>query len=296
MSGPITAGTRVIALLGDPVAHSLSPVIQNAAFADAGVDGLYVALRCQEGELAGLLRGIALAGGGGNVTLPYKEAAAAMVEVRGPAVRRTAACNTFWAEDGVVHGENTDVEGVRRAVEALFGGPPAGTRILVVGAGGAARAVIAALLDGGAEHISILNRTLSRAQAVTSRLGDRRVHVLPPGSDLESEAFDLMVNATSLGLSSGDPLPLELERVSRVGAVLDLVYGAHETRLVAAARARGIPAADGEEMLIAQGAASFELWWRREAPVAAMRAALERALASGRAAAAEARPARSPGS
>ncbi|MBI4538858.1 MAG: shikimate dehydrogenase [Gemmatimonadetes bacterium] len=276
---PITAATRVIALLGDPVAHSLSPITQNAAFQDAGLDGVYVACRCTQAELPGLLRGLALAGGGGNVTLPHKEAAAAIIEARSPAVRRTGACNTFWAEDGVVHGDNTDVAGFRRAAEQVLGAPPAGTRVLVLGAGGAARAVLAALLDGGAEHIAILNRTLSRAQAVASRVGDRRVHVLASASGLDTERFDLLVNATRLGLSPDDALPLGLERVGRVGAILDLVYGMHETALVGEARKRGIPAANGAEMLVAQGAASFELWWRQRAPISAMRRALEQAVA-----------------
>lgn len=265
-------------MLGDPVSHSLSPVIQNAALAAAGLDGVFVALRCGQAELPGLLRGIALAGGGGNVTLPHKEAAAAVVDERSPAVRRTGACNTFWAEDGVIHGDNTDVEGFRRAAEVLLGGAPAGASVLVLGAGGAARAVLAALLDGAVERVTIFNRTLSRAQAVASRVGDRRVFVAASAADLEAGTFDLVVNTTSLGLSPGDPVPVDLDRLGGVGAVLDLVYGPGETPLVAAAKVRGIRAADGAEMLLAQGAASFERWWGRAAPAAAMRAALEGAL------------------
>lgn len=278
MNRPVGAGTRVLALLGDPVSHSLSPAIQNAALTAAGLDGVYVALRCGPAELPGLLRGIALAGGGGNVTLPHKEAAAAVLDERSPAVRRTGACNTFWAEDGVVHGDNTDVEGFLRAAEALLGNPPAGASVLVLGAGGAARAVLAALLDGGAERVTIFNRTLSRAHAVASRVGDRRVFVAASPAELEAGAFDLVVNTTSLGLAPGDPVPVDLDRLAGVGAVLDLVYGRGETPLVSAAKGRGIPAADGAEMLLAQGAAAFERWWGRAAPLAAMRAALEGAL------------------
>lgn len=253
-------------------------MIQNAALVAAGLDGVYVALRCRQAELPGLLRGIALAGGGGNVTLPHKEAAAAVVDERSAAVRRTGACNTFWCEGGVIHGDNTDVEGFRRAAEALLGGAPAGASVLILGAGGAARAVLAALLDDGVGRVTIFNRTLSRAQAVASRVGDRRVFVAASPADLEGGRYDLVVNTTSLGLSRDDAVPVELARLGGVGAVLDLVYARGDTPLVAAAKARGIRAADGAEMLLAQGAASFERWWGRAPEVAAMRAALERAL------------------
>lgn len=260
------------------MSHSLSPVIQNAAIDAAGVDGMYLALRCGQSELAGLLRGIALAGGGGNVTLPHKEAAAALVDERSAAVRRTGACNTFWLEDDVIHGDNTDVAGFLRALAAIAGGSPRGARVLLLGAGGAARAVLAALMDEGADQVLVLNRTLSRAQAVATRVGDQRVRVVPSPDQLAEESVDIVVNTTSLGLSPDDPLPVDLSLVSHIGALLDLAYGLHEPPLVSAARQRGIPCADGMEMLVAQGAASFERWWRREAPLDAMRAALRQAL------------------
>ena len=108
----ISARTRVLTLLGDPVAHSASPELQNAAFEASGVDGVYVAVRCGPEDLAGFMRGLAKAGGGGNVTIPHKEKAATFLDVRSEAVRRTGACNTFWGDEaGRVHGDNTDVEG-----------------------------------------------------------------------------------------------------------------------------------------------------------------------------------------
>lgn len=114
MSG-ITASTRTLALLGDPVGHSLSPILQNAAFQAAGVDGVYVAVGCAQEDLVGLMRGLARAGGGGNITLPHKEKAASVLDVPSDTVRRTGACNTFWGDErGRLHGDNTDVDGVRR--------------------------------------------------------------------------------------------------------------------------------------------------------------------------------------
>ena len=275
MSGGITSSTRVLALLGDPVSHSLSPIVQNAACAAAGMDGVYVTLRCDRERLPALMEAIAQGGGGGNVTLPHKERAAAVVTRSSEAVRRTGACNTFWSERGRIVGDNTDVEGFRRALERFLGCSPRDHRVLVLGAGGAARAVLVALLDEGVREISLYNRTVERARAVSRRIGGERVRVLSPLDELNGGQFDLVVNSTRLGLDPSDPLPLELSRLERVGAVMDLVYGDAATPFVREARAFGVPATDGAEMLVQQGAVSFERWWGREAPVEAMRAALE---------------------
>jgi shikimate dehydrogenase len=280
---PLNAGTRLIALLGDPVGHSLSPRFQNAAFRAAGVDGVYLALRCEADALPGLLRGIAHAGGGGNVTVPYKALAAESVDLRTEAVERTGACNTFWLEGGQVCGDNTDLAGFRAAVHALIGSP-ADARVLLLGAGGAARAAVLALLDDGVESIHLLNRTPARAAELleafpTSSVGlttsgSAKLQIVPAATSLRAEHFDLVVNATSLGLGAGDALPLAFDAVGRIGAALDLVYAPGETRWVLEARGQGIPAADGIEMLLHQGAAAFERWWQRPAPLKAMRAAL----------------------
>ncbi|MEJ2215226.1 MAG: shikimate dehydrogenase [Gemmatimonadota bacterium] len=270
--------TRLIALLGDPVEHSLSPVMQNAAFRAAGVDGVYLALRCDDAALPGLLRGIARAGGAGNVTVPHKVAAAAILDHATVAVERTGACNTFWLEDGSVCGDNTDVAGFDAAVRDLVGSP-AGARVLLLGAGGAARAVALALLDARADSIWIRNRSPEHARLLQEALDPGRMCITfvdpeePPGGD-----FDLVVNATSLGLDAGDARPVDLERLGRVGAVMDLVYAPGGTAWVRSARERGVRAADGLGMLVAQGAASFRHWWDRPAPVDAMRSALEGAM------------------
>mgnify|MGYP001829043942 CR=1 FL=1 len=272
----VTAATRVIALLGDPVAHSASPEIQNAAFTTAGVDGVYVAVRCASDDLVGFMRGLARAGGGGNVTLPHKEKAASLLDDRSDAVRRTGACNTFWAdEDGRLCGDNTDVDGFRRAMRDFIGGNARGFRVLLLGAGGAARAALMGLIEEGAEEILIYNRTQDRARAVARRLGGDRTRVVPVMRELEGESFDLVVNATRLGLEPDDPSPLDLSMLQRAGAAIDLVYGRHTTPFVASAVAAGVRATDGLDMLVHQGAASFECWWGREAPLEAMRAAIE---------------------
>lgn len=272
----VEATTRVFALLGDPVAHSLSPRIHNVALAAEGLDGVYVALRCADDAVAGLMRGLAQAGGGGSVTVPHKHVAAAAVEVPSEAVQRTGACNTFWLEHDRVVGENTDVPGFDRAVRAFLG-DPRGARVLLVGAGGAAAAALLALLRAGAESIAVLTRAPERAEELVARLtehGRASVRVLPSLESAAGERFDLAINATPLGLQPDDAHPLPIDGDMAYAAALDLVYAPGGTAWVRAARRAGLPATDGHEMLLQQAAVAFEHWWQRPAPLTAMRVAL----------------------
>lgn len=274
----IASRTRVLALLGDPVTHSMSPEIQNAGIQALGLDGVYVALRVGSDDLAGFVRGLARAGGGGNITLPHKERAATLIDVPSPAVRRTGACNTFWSEDGKIHGDNTDVEGFSRALETFLTGGAEGLRVLLLGAGGSARACLVALIDGDVAEVNVLNRTRDRARAVARRIGGPKVRVLDDVKQVQGGSFDLVLNTTSLGLNKEDPLPVDLEMFGRVGGVFDLVYGKMSTRLVKHAKELGIKAVDGSEMLLQQAAVAFERWWGRPPYLEAMREALERCL------------------
>ena len=276
---PIAAGTRVFALLGDPVSHSLSPRFQNAALRALGLDGVYVALRCSVDDVSGLVRGLARAGGGGNVTLPHKETAARSVERLTDLAREMGVCNTFWLEDGQVWGDNTDVAGVSAAIHALLGPSPSGARVVLAGAGGSARAALHALVREGAERVVVLNRTRERAEELVARYADSgtTLAIAASPAELAGETFDLAVNSTSLGLKAGDAHPLPVDPAAGgpvVHAALDLVYSPNETAWVRTMREQGIPAADGTEMLLQQGAAAFRRWWGREAPLDAMRAAL----------------------
>lgn len=274
MSPSPAACTRVFALLGDPVRHSLSPRFQNAALRAAGLDGVYVALRSGAAELPGLLRGLALAGGGGNVTVPHKALAAGCVDDATEAVRLTGACNTFWGEDGRVYGDNTDVEGVRAAVRTLLGGRPP-REVLMAGAGGAARAAAVALRTMGCERLVVVNRSAARAMDFRRDLSGTglAIRIAPANADLHGARFDLAINATSLGLHAGDPLPPTAG--AEFGHALDLVYASGgDTPWIREMRERGVPAADGAGMLLAQGAEAFRRWWGLEPPLDAMRAAL----------------------
>lgn len=276
MSAPPGAATRVFALLGDPVAHSRSPAIQNAAMGAAGLDALYVALRCHGDDLPGLLRGLANAGGGGNVTVPHKRLAAEAVEAPSEAVRATGACNTFWNEDGVVHGENTDVRGFLTAACHMIGDLE-GKRVLLLGAGGAARAAAYALLQAYVSRVVIRNRTREHAEAIAEHLRDPRLTVAERSDGKVDEAFDLVVNATSLGLHDGDPLPLETTEMPAGAAAMDMVYAPAATPWVSALRDAGFQAEDGSAMLIAQAAAAFECWFHQKPDEGVMRRAIHEA-------------------
>lgn len=275
MSHIITARTRVFAVIGDPVAHSLSPVVHNAALRHLELDGVFVALPASQEDMIGFLRGLARAGGGGNITLPHKEKAATVVDRPSAEVRRTGACNTFWAEGGVIHGDNTDVAGFGRALDEFLGGPPEGYRVLVLGAGGAARACLVALMDRDVKEIQLLNRTHERARAVARRIGGERVRVLDDHRAAVAGSYDLVVNTTRLGLDDDDPLPLDLELLDRAGAVVDIVYGHGPTPFLDLARKLGIRGADGAEMLLHQAAAAFRRWWGVEPSLEVMREALK---------------------
>lgn len=266
--GP-TARTRLVALLGDPVSHSLSPRLQNAAFREAGVDAVYLAIRCTAGVLPCLLRGIAESGGAGNVTVPHKQVAFAALDRATEAALETGACNTFWLADGELWGDNTDVAGFRTALRDLLGQPPLGLHVLLMGAGGAARAAACALLADGVARITLVNRSPARAEALADHFSSPVVRVAGEVPDI---SFDVAVNATSLGLHPDDPLPLP--ESTRVGAAFDLVYSTHWTPWVRRMQRIGVPAADGREMLLHQGAAAFRRWFAQEPSLEAMRGAL----------------------
>ena len=192
-------------------------------------------------------------------------------------MRRTGACNTFWGEDGVVCGDNTDVHGFRHAALTVL--PElAGTTALIVGAGGAAAAAACALIDAGAAAITLINRSPDRACVLAARLDpeQRVVKVITSVHDVAGSDFDLVVNASSVGLHDNDPLPFDLTLLAQVRAAVDVVYRPRQaTPFVRHARGLGINAADGTEMLLAQGAVAFARWFRTEPPLETMRRALQ---------------------
>jgi shikimate dehydrogenase len=258
---------RRLGVLGWPVAHSRSPAIQNAALAAAGLDDWRYQLLPVPPELfaevAPALGGAGFAGA--NVTIPHKEAALAVADAATPRARAIGAANTLtFGDDGQIAADNTDAP----ALLAALPFPVSGRTAMVLGAGGSARAVVWALLDAGAAEVRLWNRTPQRALDIADELG--ATAVAQPG------AADLLVNCTAVGLDGSDPfdrLPLAPGDLTAYGCVVDLVYTVNGTVLVDRARAQGIATVDGLELLVGQGALSFEIFTGLPASREAMRAA-----------------------
>lgn len=264
----IDGSTRVFAILGDPVAHSLSPLMQNAAFRALGLKAVYIPLPCSAADVAPLIQALARAGGGGNVTVPHKEVAARAVHCLDLA-QTVGACNTFWGDNGTSVGDNTDVHGVRQALRQL-GAPDAPW--LIAGTGGAARAAVIAAREAGAA-VAVMSRDRDRQRAFETWVTSHDVPITTP------EECGVAINSTPLGLNAADPLPIALDAAPRAEVALDMVYAAGETQWVRTMRSRVRSAADGRTMLVAQGAAAFHRWFpARHAPVEVMRAAVNTAL------------------
>jgi shikimate dehydrogenase len=265
----ITGSTQVFAILGNPVAHSLSPAMQNAAFRALGIQAAYVPLACTADDVPPLIQALARCGGGGNVTVPYKEAAARAVDICRELAEVVGACNTFWAENGGIVGDNTDVHGVLQALQQL-NAPDAPW--LIAGTGGSARAAVVAARERGVD-VAVTSRNDGRRREFESWISSRGV-TLAPASECR-----VLINSTPLGLKAGDPLPIALDIAPRAEVALDMVYGAGETPWIRAMRPRVRRAADGRAMLVAQGVAAFERWFPgKRAPVEVMRAAVNAAL------------------
>jgi shikimate dehydrogenase len=259
---------RRLGVLGWPVAHSRSPAIHNAALASLGLqDWRYQRLPVPPALLLETTRALGPAGFlGANVTIPHKHAALELADEASESASAIGAANTLtFAPDGTIAAENTDAPGLI----AALGGEPRGTSALVLGAGGSARAAAWALREAGAREVSVWNRTPERAAELARDLGVRAVS--------EPRPADLLVNCTSVGLHAAPDelaqLGLTVALVGQYSVVVDLVYRAGSTALLSAAERHGVRAIDGLEMLVAQGALSFELWTGRAAPLEVMRRA-----------------------
>ena len=285
------AHTRVAAVVGDPVRHSLSPVMHNAAFRALELDWAYLAFEVRRGSASAALAGMRVLGIDGlSVTMPHKADVAEHVDRLSPTALSLGAVNTVVRHGDVLEGHNTDGAGFVAAVRDDEGFDPEGRRCLVLGAGGAARAVVKALADAGAARVVVVNRTPARAEAAAELAGSvGRVGTVEEVADAE-----LVVNATPVGMRSDAPLGAEVRSVD--GAVLDrpgphpaivvdpewlgagqlvvdLVYDPPLTPLVEASRARGAAGVNGLGMLVHQAAHAFRLWTGEDPPLAVMSAA-----------------------
>ena len=263
-------------MIGDPIAHSLSPVIHNAGFAALGLDWVYVALPVAAGEAASALQAMkTLRIAGMSVTMPHKGDAHRCADISTPAAATLEAANCLTLlEDGRIEADNTDGHGFVEALISDSGCEPAGKRFAIIGAGGAARAVILALAEAGAADVAVVNRSHDRAESAAMLAGDVG-RVAAVGAVSEA---DVVVNATPMGMGLDQSLPCEPALVGRGQIAVDLIYSPATTRWMSEVRANGAEAHNGLTMLVHQAAVAFRRWTGESAPVDQMKLAAIEAL------------------
>ncbi len=279
LSGFISGRTRICGIIGDPVEHTMSPVMHNAAFKNKGVDYVYLAFRVRKEELGKAIEGMrALNMRGLNVTIPHKVAVIPFLDELDPLADKIGAVNTIVNNDGVLKGYNTDATGFLQALRER-GVEPKEKSVVILGAGGASRAISFTLAEGGA-HIVILNRLLELDWATElanriSQIFTREVEALELNKENLSRVLgkaDILVNATSVGMSPNvneTPVKSDLLRPNLV--VYDIVYNPIKTRLQREAEVAGATVISGLDMLVWQGALAFEKWTGLKAPVNLMK-------------------------
>lgn len=293
---PLGARTRTVAVCGQPIHHSASPAMQNAGIAALGLDWRYLAFEVDPDLLGQAIAGAkAMRFVGLNLTVPHKLLALGLVDELDESARTWGAVNTIVFEARDAHGEwrpvgqldhpagpvrargyNTDADAIVLSLREDLAIEPRGARLLLLGAGGAARAAALRLADEGVAELWLVNRTESKAQELAAEIRDRFPAVHAEAGYPDSEV-EILLNATSAGLRPDDPLPLDtaLYPLARADGVYDMIYRPSETPLLAAARAAGCRTANGLGMLLHQGAAALDLWSGLHAPRDVMRAALE---------------------
>lgn len=266
----VDAATRVYGVAGDPVAHSLSPVLMNTAFRRENVNAVYLALHAKTlDDLLVCVREIPLHGL--SITMPYKESIVKHLDNCDTHTNRVGACNTVVrGPDGKLYGFNTDVAGVLRPLEQRLA--LQGAKVLVLGAGGAARAAVFGLKERGAD-VYILNRTPAPAQKLAHQAHAR----LARRPDLKKQAFDVIINATPLGMAGSKESPLHEDEIN-TRFLLEMIYSPAETHLVKTARAKGVQIIPGSEMFVQQAARQFEIWTGKPAPSEEMQRVVERGI------------------
>ena len=281
---PISGKTRVCGIIGDPIEHTISPAMQNAAFQKVGADYIYVPFPVKKGELGKAIQGMrALNIRGLNVTIPHKIAVIPFLDEIDSLAEKIGAVNTIVNEDGNLKGYNTDASGFLRALLAEKI-KPEGKNICLLGAGGAARAIAFILADRGA-NLTILNRHPGQAVEMAERIfkffrrESKALELTRENLKISLETADILVNTTSVGMTPNlEETPVPVTYLKRRQVVFDIIYNPLKTRLLAGAEKRGAKTISGVEMLVWQGAAAFELWTGVKAPVEIMREAALKAL------------------
>ena len=284
----ISGKTQVCGIIGDPIEHTMSPAMHNAAFRELGLDYVYVAFRVKSHELAGAISGVRVLGIRGlNVTIPHKVTIIPFLDELDPLAEKIGAVNTIVNKEGMLKGYNTDATGFLQALLDK-GVEPRGKKVVIMGAGGASRAISFILAERGAS-LAILNRIeeLDWAEELASKISSvfgkevRALELQEANLRMALDEAEVLVNATSVGMSPNTeltPVPVSLLRPGLV--VFDIVYNPLRTKLAAAAEQAGAESVMGLDMLVWQGALAFEIWTDKKAPVATMKKEAIKALKS----------------
>ena len=279
-----------LGIFGDPIAHSLSPQMQNAALRACGMEMQYARFHIRASELRSALLFLRKLGFVGiNLTVPHKIAAFIQIDEADESATRTGAINTIRVRDEKLIGSTTDGDGFLRAIRTEFSIDLRDLRVMIIGAGGGTgRAIAWQCALENCERLVLVNRTLAKASKLVDKLGPcfTGARVLGPAARLEAIALDetalraqladidLIVNATPLGMNPSDPTPIPTRLIAPHHIVFDCIYGSSKTALLRATEAAGARGANGLSMLLYQGALSFSIWFNRDAPIEPMRAAL----------------------
>lgn len=276
-----SASTLHFAVIGDPIGHSKSPLMHNAAFRALGIDADYTAVHVTREGLPAFLESARTALSGFNITVPHKNAVIPFLDGITPRAALAGSVNTVSVRDGKLFGDTTDATGLERAVQEVFGLALKGANVCILGCGGVVRALVFHLADAGCTRLRILNRTAEKAAQLTDEIL-KHAPALDCGfaalDDLPSvknalDGSNLVIQCTSLGLRDGDGSPIDPDLIPVSACLFDTIY--RETDILVRCRARGLRVSGGLPMLVHQGAESFRIWTGREAPADVMRAAAE---------------------
>lgn len=267
----IDSTTQLYAVLGDPVAHSLSPLMHNCAFERTGINGVYVALRVTDPQSAvAAVRSLGIAGC--SVTIPHKAAIFPYLDEVTPFARKVGAVNTIINRDGRLFGDNTDGPAALASLQAKI--EVADKKVALIGAGGAAKGIGHAICDAGG-IVTVINRTANKGK----RLAEELSAGFLPLAEIENGSFDALINTTSVGMHPDvNKSPVSDYIFNQKQIVMDIIYNPLETKLIANARQKGCTVIDGVEMFVRQGVMQFELWTGGKAPVDKMDAVVRREL------------------
>ncbi len=272
----ISSKTKLLCLIGNPVEHSVSPQMHNAAFKELNLDFAHVSFKVEENELSDAIKGIkALGIKGGNVTIPHKTSVMKFLDDCNELSKDIGAVNTFVNDNGKLRGFNTDGIGALRALEEN-GISPKNKKVIIVGAGGASKAIAYVIAKENPAEIVVLNRTIDKAKLIADRINEKgnvkALELISKNLKSELKDADILINCSSVGMYPNvHETPVPKEFLNKNAAVMDVIFNPLETRLLKEAKSVGAKAINGVGMLVNQGVLAFKIWTGKKAPAELMR-------------------------